>query len=177
MSQSTTTCVNSSQQHRDQAPEILQFAVITVSDTRTIETDRSGQLIVEQMSGKGHRMLGRDIVPDEPDRIVAAIDRLRRHRELDVILVTGGTGLSPRDRTPEAVAPLLDLEIPGFGELFRYLSYLEIGAAAMLSRAVAGRAGHQLIFCLPGSTAAVRLALEKLLLPELPHLVFHARNP
>lgn len=177
MSQSIPTCNNSSQQHRDQAPEVLQFAVITVSDTRTLETDRSGQLIFELMSDRGHRMLGREIVPDEPDRIVAAIDRLRRLRELDVLLITGGTGLSPRDRTPEAVAPLLDLEIPGFGELFRYLSYLEIGAAAMLSRALGGRVGQQLIFCLPGSTAAVRLAMEKLLLPELPHLVFHARNP
>ena len=93
-----------------------------------------------------------------------------------MLLLTGGTGISPRDRTPEAVQPLLDLELPGFGEIFRMLSFQEIGPAAMLSRAFAGRIGQVLVFCLPGSTNAVRLAAEKLLVPELPHLVHHSRG-
>ncbi|MBX3421269.1 MAG: MogA/MoaB family molybdenum cofactor biosynthesis protein [Pirellulaceae bacterium] len=174
---SAPQCSSSTQQHRDCAPERLGLAVITVSDTRTIETDRSGQLLVDSLSAAGHTIAVRQIVKDEPDQIVAAIQALRQNTLVDAVLLTGGTGLSPRDRTPEAVEPLLEAHIPGFGELFRWLSYQEIGAAAMLSRAFAGRMGNQIIFCLPGSTAAVRLALEKLLVPELPHLVFHARNP
>ena len=122
-------------------------------------------------------MVSRQIVQDEPDQIRQAIRDLQTNPRLDVVLLTGGTGLSPRDRTPESVMPLMDLEIPGFGELFRALSYQEIGPASMLSRAVAGRLGKMLVFCLPGSTNAVRLAVDKLLLPELPHLVHHARWP
>ncbi len=124
-----------------------------------------------------HQVTSRSIVKDDIEQIRGAIYQLSSDENLDAVLLTGGTGLSPRDRTPEAVAPLLDAEIPGFGELFRMLSYQEIGAASMLSRAMAGRMGKLLIFCLPGSTNAVRLAAEKLLVPELPHLVHHSRNP
>lgn len=167
---------SSTDEHRRAARSQLGFAVITVSDSRTIETDKSGQLLIDAMTTASHRLLNRRIVPDEPPQIVAAVQEICGLSGVDVILVTGGTGISPRDRTPEAIQPLLDLVIPGFGELFRVLSYDEIGAAAMLSRAFAGRIGETLIFCLPGSTAAVRLAVEKLLLPELPHLVHHSRG-
>lgn len=169
--------VSSSQEHRQAARRQLNFAVVTVSDTRTMDTDVSGQILVEAMAAAGHQLTDRRIVPDEPEQIVACVRTFQAMDDLDVILLTGGTGLSPRDRTPEAITPLLDAEIPGFGELFRMLSFQEIGAAAMLSRAMAGRMGQLLIFCLPGSANAVRLAVEKLLVPELPHLVHHTRNP
>lgn len=168
---------SSTQQHRDSARHQLQFAVVTVSDSRTLETDHSGQILVDAMCAAGHQLSSRQIVPDEPEQIVSTIRSLQGMTSLDVVLLTGGTGLSPRDQTPEAVYPLLDAEIPGFGELFRMLSFQEIGAAAMLSRAMAGRIGRLLIFCLPGSTNAVRLAVDQLLVPELPHLVHHARTP
>lgn len=177
MTECNLTSISSTEQHRQCAPSQLQFAVVTVSDSRTLETDKSGQILVEAMCGAGHSLMARQIVPDEPDQIVDCIRVMQGHQGLDVLLLTGGTGLSPRDRTPEAVSPLLDAEIPGFGELFRMLSYQEIGAAAMLSRAMAGRIGRLLVFCLPGSTNAVRLAVERLLVPELPHLVHHARTP
>ncbi|MCA9134886.1 MAG: molybdenum cofactor biosynthesis protein MoaB, partial [Planctomycetales bacterium] len=166
----------SAAEHRQAAPKQLRFAVVTVSDTRTLESDSSGQLLVDELTAAAHHCLDRRLVRDEPLEICQVVGQLCSNESLDVILVTGGTGISPRDRTPEAIAPLLDAELPGFGELFRMLSFQEIGAAAMLSRALAGRIGSILIFCLPGSTAAVRLAIEKLLLPELPHLVHHARG-
>ncbi len=149
---------------------------MTISDTRSVDTDLSGQYIVDSMAEAGHELLDRCIVRDEPPEISELVTRLCVNTALDVLLLTGGTGISPRDRTPEAVRPLLNVELPGFGELFRMLSYHEIGPATMLSRAFAGRRGATLIFCLPGSTAAVRLALEKILLPELPHLVHHSRG-
>ena len=121
-------------------------------------------------------MVQRQIVPDEPLQIASHVCQLTTEDNLDVLLLTGGTGISPRDRTPEAVAPLLDVELPGFGELFRMLSYAEIGPATMLSRALAGRRGSVLVFCLPGSRAAVSLAIDKILVPELPHLVHHSRG-
>ncbi len=169
MSQSTA-------QHRQAAPTRLLFSVVTISDSRTVATDLSGQLIIDCMLQAGHELLERCIVPDEPPKIAAHVERLSVQSGLDVLLLTGGTGISPRDLTPEAVRPLLDVELPGFGELFRMLSYSEIGAATMLSRAFAGRRGAVLIFCMPGSTAAVRLAMEKILIPELPHLVHHSRG-
>lgn len=178
MSQNRPTCASSSTaQHREAAPTQLRIAVLTVSDTRTLETDKSGQYLQQSMLEAGHKVASRQVVPDEVEPIRAAIRDLALDSQLDAILLTGGTGLSPRDRTPEAVSPLLDADIPGFGELFRMLSYHEIGAASMLSRAMAGRMGDIVIFCLPGSTNAVRLAAEKLIVPELPHLVHHARNP
>lgn len=165
---------SSPSEHRSQAPEKLTFAVLTVSDTRTIESDKSGRLIVDCMTEAGHTLASRAIVHDEPAEITAQAQQALRS-EVDVLLLTGGTGISHRDQTPEAIEPLIEIPIPGFGELFRVLSYEEIGPAAMLSRAFGGRSGSTLVFCLPGSTGAVRLAMEKLLIPELPHLVFHAR--
>lgn len=166
----------STQQHRNEAPDQLVFAVITISDSRTLDTDTSGQLIAERMAKVGHKLLDRRIVPDEPSDICAAVGQLCAQTNLDVILATGGTGISPRDQTPEAIEPLLDVQLPGFGEMFRVLSYEEIGPATMLSRAMAGRIGRVLIFCLPGSLNAVKLAMDKLLVPELPHLVHHSRG-
>ena len=165
-----------SDQHRAAARSALRFAVITVSDSRTLETDGSGTALIDAMQGAGHQLLARRIVPDEPLDICSNLGELCGGPDVDVILLTGGTGIAPRDRTPEAVRPLLDVELPGFGELFRMLSFEEIGPAAMLSRALAGRIGRTLVFCLPGSTAAVRLAADKLLVPELPHLVHHSRG-
>ncbi|MFK7738477.1 MAG: molybdenum cofactor biosynthesis protein B [Pirellulaceae bacterium] len=162
--------------HRQAAPKRLRYCVLTISDTRTLETDSSGQLIAEHMAAAGHSQVERRIVPDEPHQIRAVVKEMVQLEELDVILATGGTGISPRDQTPEAIEPLFDVFIPGFGEMFRMLSYQEIGAATMLSRATAGRVGKTLVFALPGSSNAVRLAMEKLLVPELPHLVHHSRG-
>ena len=169
----------STQEHRQAAPKQLRYAAVTISDTRTLENDTSGHLIVETMQDAGHELSERIIVPDEVDQIANTIIRITGEEapsRPDVLLTTGGTGISPRDQTPEAVLPLLDVQLPGFGEMFRVLSYEEIGSATMLSRAFAGRRGRVLVFCLPGSRNAVRLALEKLLVPELPHLVHHSRG-
>lgn len=155
--------------------EPLRIAVLTVSDSRTIKNDTSGQLLVDRFTAAGHLLVHRQIVRDEIDEIRAVVQRVQAYN-VDALLITGGTGVSPRDCTPEAIEPLLEVTLPGFGELFRMLSYAEIGAAAMLSRAIAGRVGQVLVFCLPGSTAAVRLATEKLLLTDLPHLVHHSRG-
>lgn len=164
------------EQHQQQAKKSLRVAVITVSDTRHLGNDTSGQLIVDRFSAAGHDVVERTIVKDEPTELCALVGQILGRYSVDALLITGGTGLAPRDRTPEAIESLLDATIPGFGELFRMLSFQEIGAAAMLSRALAGRIDKSLVFCMPGSTAAVRLAVEKLLLPELPHLVLHARG-
>lgn len=165
----------STQAHQRAAPQVVRFCVLTISDTRTLDTDSSGQLIASKLQAAGHAQVERAIVRDEPAEIREAVERLCRLQGVDAIIATGGTGLSPRDRTPEAIEPLFEVLIPGFGELFRMLSYAEIGAASMLSRAVAGRIGSVLVFCLPGSSHAVDLAMEKLLVPELPHLVHHSR--
>ena len=167
---------SSTQAHKQSAPTRLRFSVLTISDTRTRETDHSGSLLCEALTAAGHALVSRCIVPDEPLEIAAKVCELSAAESIEVLLLTGGTGISPRDRTPEAVKPLLDIELPGFGELFRMLSYAEIGAATMLSRALAGRRRGVLIFCLPGSQAAVRLAVDKILVPELPHVVHHSRG-
>ena len=161
-------------EHRANAPAALNIAVLTVSDTRTLETDSSGTLIVESLAANGHRVSERDLVPDEPECLRAAIDRFRRHADLHAILITGGTGVSPRDRTFEAVSSLLTTPLPGFGELFRMLSYAEIGSACILSRAFGGLIDKTVVLAMPGSRAAVRLAMEKIILPELRHLVREA---
>lgn len=162
-------------EHREKAKRSLRVGVVTISDTRTLETDKSGQLLVDRFSSSGHEVAFRQIVPDEIADIRATVLAVQS-LDLDALLLTGGTGVAPRDRTPEAIEPLLDVKLPGFGELFRMLSYEEIGAASMLSRALAGRVGRLLIFCLPGSTNAVRLAIDKLLLSDLAHIVHHSRE-
>ena len=161
-------------EHRERGPAQLPVVVITVSDTRTAADDTGGALLVELLEKAGHRVVGRAIVRDEVDAIRAAVDAAIGRDDVRAVLLTGGTGIAPRDVTPEALAPLLERQIPGFGELFRALSYTEIGSAAMLSRALAGIARGRLVVGLPGSRAAIRLALEKLLLPELPHLAGEA---
>jgi molybdenum cofactor biosynthesis protein B len=157
------------QEHKARVPQSVACAVITVSDTRTPETDTSGRLIQRMIEETGHRVVGHHLVKDDPDQIRQAIERSVAGGA-GVILLTGGTGIAPRDTTYEVVEGLLEKRLDGFGEIFRMLSYREIGSAAMLSRAVAGTYKGKAIFSMPGSEAAVRLALEKLILPELGHL-------
>jgi molybdenum cofactor biosynthesis protein B len=163
-------------EHRAAAPESLGLAVVTVSDTRTIETDTSGALILALAAEAGHRLIERAIVPDEPERLRALLESLRPCNDLDAILVTGGTGISPRDQTYETVCALLTKPLPGYGELFRMLSFAEIGPACMLSRAVGGLIDRLAILVMPGSQAAVELAMRRIILPELAHLVREARK-
>jgi len=146
-------------------------AVVTVSDTRTVESDRSGQIIQALLTEAGHRVADYRIVPDEPDRIADLCQTLAQRADVDAIVLTGGTGIAPRDTTYDAIAALLEKTLPGFGELFRQLSFQEIGSRALASRAVAGVVQSTLVFSLPGSSKAVTLAMEALILPELPHLV------
>jgi len=160
--------------HRHDAEQALAAVVITVSDTRTRETDTGGALAVELLEAAGHRVVDRALVRDDVDAIQKAVDAAVMRDDVHVVVLTGGTGIAARDVTPEALETLLDRTLPGFGELFRALSYQEIGSAAMLSRAVAGIARGRVVAALPGSRAAIRLALERLLLPELPHLAAEA---
>jgi len=193
----------STQQHRAEAPHKVSAAVITISDTRTKETDTSGAKIVDSLKAAGHEIAAWEIVPDEPQQIRDVMARLLgsspahlltrsppqesgvRGRESrvaaayiapDAILLTGGTGVGSRDQTFETLEPMFTKTLPGFGELFRMLSYEEIGAAAMLSRAIGGLIGRTVVLAMPGSTAAVRLAIEKLVIPEIAHLVREARR-
>ncbi len=150
---------------------LVNCGIITISDTRTPETDGSGAAIRLALESAGHRVLRYAVVKDEPAQIVATV-RGFATAGCQVIITNGGTGIARRDSTFEAIDGLLEKRLPGFGEIFRMLSYHDIGAAAMLSRATAGTFGQSLIFCLPGSTGAVRLAMEKLIVPQLAHLVW-----
>ena len=161
-------------QHRRAAPARVPTAVVSVSDTRSLETDTGGARVVELLERDGHPVVGRSVVRDEPAEIAAALRELVARDDVRAVVFTGGTGVAPRDVTPDTVAPLLDRVIPGFGELFRLLSYQEIGSAALLSRALAGLASGRVVFVLPGSRGAVALAMERLLLPELAHLAGEA---
>jgi len=161
-------------EHKREAPQAVGCFVLTVSDTRTLETDRSGQQIVDDLAQAGHTLTGRDIVPDEPDRVGEVVRREVGRPGTQAILVTGGTGIGRRDRTYETVTAIIEKPMPGFGELFRWLSYEEIGPATVLSRAVGGAAAGTVILVMPGSSAAVRLAMDKIILPELPHMVREA---
>lgn len=166
----------SAEEHRAGAPKQLACAVITVSDTRTLETDTGGQGVVDRLLAAGHAVAAREIIPDEPDRLRPLLAALAQRGDVDAILLTGGTGISSRDQTFETVSHLLTKPLPGYGELFRLLSFQEIGPAAMLSRAVGGVLDRTIVLTMPGSPAAVRLAMEKLILPELGHLVREARR-
>ncbi|MEE8557450.1 MAG: MogA/MoaB family molybdenum cofactor biosynthesis protein [Myxococcota bacterium] len=163
-------------QHRAYAPEAVQCAVLTVSDSRTADSDSAGDLIEDRLVAAGHKVVERSLLPDETDLVRAFCERAIDRADVDALIVTGGSGIAPRDTTPEAVAPLLEKPLPGFGELFRFLSFQEVGPAAMLSRAVAGTAARTVVFVLPGSRGAVQLALERLILPELGHLVGQLRR-
>ncbi|MGC8711976.1 MAG: MogA/MoaB family molybdenum cofactor biosynthesis protein [Leptodesmis sp.] len=162
--------------HPDAAEFAVGCAVMTVSDSRTVQDDRSGQLIQQLLAAAGHQIQAYTLVKDEPAQIQAQIQTLRQQPDIDVLILNGGTGIAPRDTTYEAVAALLAKTLPGFGELFRMLSYQEIGSRAIASRAIAGTIDNQLIFAIPGSTKAVVLAMEKLILPELRHLVSQLRE-
>jgi molybdopterin adenylyltransferase len=164
------------EKHRDASPERVRVAVLTISDTRTPETDTGGNAIVELMREAGHEVSRREIVEDDAPRIEVVLQEFLTDTIVDAVITTGGTGISARDTTYEVVSRLIDKKLDGFGELFRMLSYEEIGAAAILSRAVAGASGAKFVACLPGSTNAVRLAMEKLLVPEIPHVVFELRK-
>jgi molybdopterin adenylyltransferase len=163
-------------EHESQGPQSARCAVITVSDTRTVENDTGGQTVIDHLTAAGHTVAHREIIPDEPARMRPLLESLGRRDDVDVILLTGGTGISSRDRTYETVSGLLDKPLPGYGELFRMLSYQEIGAAAMLSRAVGGLLGRKVLLTMPGSPAGVRLAMEKLIVPQIPHLLREARR-
>lgn len=159
------------EQHRKAAPQSVRCAVLTMSDSRTEETDDSGKLSIELLRNAGHQIVGYQIVKDDQHAIRQALQAFTERDDVDAILTNGGTGISMRDSTYEVVEGFLDKTIDGFGELFRALSYQEIGAAAMLSRAIAGVGKGKVIISMPGSPGGVRLAMEKLVLPELGHLV------
>ena len=164
----------STQKHREDAVKNPGVSILTVSDTRTMETDLGGKLIEDLCRQQGFHVVSRRIVTDDVEPIQSTVRTMLNDETCDAVLVTGGTGLAARDCTVDAVEELYDALIPGYGELFRMLSYADIGPAAMLSRASAGRVGRKVILTMPGSTAGVRLAMEKLILPELSHLVHHA---
>ncbi len=162
--------------HRESAPQSVRLAVLTISDTRTPETDTGGDAVQEIMEGAGHEVVERAIVRDEAPQIRTKLVDLLARADVDAIITTGGTGISARDTTYEVVDRMLEKRLDGFGEIFRMLSYEEIGAAAILSRALAGSVGAKFVACLPGSRNAVRLAVEKLLVPEISHVVFELRK-
>ena len=161
-------------EHKSRAPRSVGCYVITVSDTRTVETDTGGRAIEDLLRAAGHTLVGRTIVRDDPDLVRMTIGAQLANPDVQVIITTGGTGISSRDSTYEVVSALLDKRLDGFGELFRMLSFEQIGPSAMMSRACAGLVAGRILIALPGSEAAVRLAMERLLIPELGHLVHEA---
>jgi molybdenum cofactor biosynthesis protein B len=167
---------SASHHHRREAESAVPTWIVTVSDTRTLETDGGGRRVEELLREAGHPVLGREIVKDEPAAIAAALRAALEREDVRAVVLTGGTGVAPRDVTPDTVEPLLDRVVPGFGELFRMLSFDEIGSAALLSRALCGIADGRVVFALPGSRGAVELALTRLVLPELGHLAAEARK-
>jgi molybdenum cofactor biosynthesis protein B len=158
-------------EHKAHAPAKVRCLVITCSDTRTTDTDTSGRLIMKLLADQGHEVAGYHVVKDEPARITATIADGLTNDAVQAVIVNGGTGISRRDSTFEAVDALLEKRLDGFGEIFRYLTYQEIGSPAIMSRATAGIVKGRVLFSTPGSEHAVRLAMEKLILPELGHLV------
>jgi len=165
------------EEHRREAPVDVRCMIVTVSDTRTPDTDKSGQLIRQLLEEAGFIIADYRIVKDEYDDVRSLLCHASDGDRIDAVLLNGGTGIALRDTTYEAVRDSLDKEMPGFGEIFRYLSYTEdVGPAAMLSRAVAGVCGRTVVFSMPGSPAAVRLAMTKLIVPELRHVVREIRK-
>lgn len=163
-------------EHKGKAHRTVRCAVITLSDTRTEETDTSGKRIKDLLAEQGQPVVAYRILKDEPEQLAAVVQALLAQPEVDAIITNGGTGIAPRDTTFEAIQGLLEKEISGFGEMFRMLSYSDIGAAAMLTRATAGVANGKVIISLPGSTGAVELGMTKLVLPELGHMMFLLRG-
>ena len=168
--------MSSDAEHKQQAPAVVRCYVVTVSDTRTDDTDTGGRAIVDLLHAAGHQVAGKTIVKDDAPIVRSTVERQLANAGVDAIITPGGTGISSRDATYDAIVGLLEKQLDGFGELFRMISYQAIGPAAMLSRATAGLSANRIIIALPGSEAAVRLAMEKLVLPELGHLVQQARK-
>jgi molybdopterin adenylyltransferase len=159
------------QPHPDRSRSPIACGIVTISDSRTVETDSSGQTIYQLLEAAGHSVTVYQILPDEPAQITALLQEWGDRTDLQVAIFNGGTGIANRDTTYEALSGLLEKELPGFGEIFRWLSYQEIGSRAIASRAIAGTYKHLLIFSLPGSQGAVTLGTSQLILPELNHLV------
>ncbi len=166
----------SAKDHRADAPGSVACAVVTISDTRTEDTDASGDAIARRLEAAGHRVVIRHLVKDDPEAIRLLIESHIDSPGVDAVITTGGTGITARDGTFEVISALVERPLTGFGELFRMLSYEQVGAAAMLSRACAGIAGRLVIFALPGSEAAVTLAMDRLIAPELAHVVRELRR-
>ena len=164
------------EEHQKQGPQSVRCAVVTVSDTRTLETDTGGQTLIHHLTAAGHQVVAREIIPDDPARMKPLLLSLQARDDIDAILMTGGTGISSRDQTFETVSALLTKPLPGYGEIFRMLSYQEIGPAAILSRAIGGLFGRKVLLTMPGSPAAVKLAMEKIIIPQLPHLMREANR-
>ena len=163
--------MNAHQEHKALAPRVVGCLVITCSDTRTPETDTSGQLIQKLLREHGHEVVGYHVIKDDPGQIQHRIALGTTHDRIHAIIINGGTGISRRDSTFEAVDKMLEKRLDGFGEIFRLLTYQEIGSPAFISRTTAGIYNNRIVFSIPGSEHAVRLAMEKLILPELGHLV------
>ena len=161
-------------EHKEKAPQSVSCAVLIISDSRTEQDDESGRLIRQELSQNGHWVMSYAILKNEAGSIDKKIHELLHQEGLQVIIASGGTGLSHRDITVETIFPLLEKKLDGFGELFRFLSYQEIGTASMMSRAIAGVVGGKVILCLPGSLGAVKLAMDKIILPEIGHMVREA---
>jgi len=162
--------------HREEAPKNLAFAIVTISDSRTLETDDSGNIAYRILVSNGYDVVERILIPNNVSKIRRSIGSLIKDKRVDVIITIGGTGLSKKDLTVETVSKMVEKKIDGFGELFRAISYSEIGVSAMLSRAFGGVASGKIILCLPGSQNAVELAIRKLILPEIRHMVREARR-
>jgi len=158
-------------EHKQKGKKSIRCCVITVSDTRDESTDASGQTIKKFLGDEGHQAAGYQIVKDEPLQIETALNQALARTDVDAVIVNGGTGIAPRDGTYEVVSRCLEKKLDGFGEIFRYLSFLDIGSAAIMSRAAAGSARGKILISLPGSKGAVTLAMEKLILPEIRHMV------
>ena len=163
-------------EHKQHAPRVVRCFVVTVSDTRTEATDTGGRAIADLLTSAGHLVSGRALVKDDVSQVRTVVEAQLTNPEVDVVITTGGTGITSRDTTYEAIDAMIEKRLDGFGELFRMLSYEQVGAAAMMSRATAGLARGHIVIALPGSEAAVRLAMDKLVLPEIGHMVQQARK-
>lgn len=164
---------SASTEHKKKAEELppIQFGIVTVSDTRTIETDQNGKYLKEKLQEEGHQMIAYYIIPDEPALVEETLTKILE-TNAKIIIFNGGTGISQRDNTFDALNRRIEKEMPGFGELFRMLSYEEIGSSSIFSRATAGVCHGRMVFSIPGSPAAVRLAWEKIIAPELKHILY-----
>ena len=164
------------QEHKQKAPQSVSCAVLTISDSRTEQDDESGRLIRQKLSLNGHRVVAYSVLKDEADSIEKKIYELLTEEELQVIVTNGGTGVSHRDITVETISSILEKKLDGFGELFRFLTYQEIGTGSIMSRAIAGVARGKVLLSLPGSPKATELAMDKIILPEIGHLVREAKK-